>query len=114
MYRGGDIGQERCRKVVATGGAWFISLVDALVEKHEVVVLDSLEPQVHAGKPNYPQSIFGDMRGKGGVKGKCFCLLTFPQSWIFNYSIIPLQIISSRPSCCDFPASFNLFFLNNR
>jgi len=40
--------------------------VDALAEKHEVVVLDSLEPQVHTEKPDYlnPNAayIFGDMR----------------------------------------------------
>jgi len=37
-----------------------------LAEKHEVVVLDSLEPQVHTEKPDYlnPNAayIFGDMR----------------------------------------------------
>ena len=34
-------------KILVTGGAWFIGshLVDALAEKHEVVVLDSPEPQ---------------------------------------------------------------------
>ena len=51
-----------------TGGAGFIGshLVDALADKHEIVVLDSLEPQVHASKPDYlnPDAsyIFGDMR----------------------------------------------------
>jgi len=55
-------------KILVTGGAESIGshLVDALAEKHEVVVLDSLEPQVHAEKPDYlnPNAayIFGDMR----------------------------------------------------
>jgi len=36
------------RQILTTGGAGFIGLhlVDALAERHEVVVLDSLEPQV--------------------------------------------------------------------
>jgi len=55
-------------KILVTGGAGFIGshLVDALADKHEIVVLDSLEPQVHASKPDYlnPDAsyIFGDMR----------------------------------------------------
>ena len=55
-------------KILVTGGAGFIGshLVDALAETHEVAVLDSLEPQVHAEKPDYlnPNAayIFGDMR----------------------------------------------------
>jgi len=55
-------------KILVTGGAGFIGshLVDALAETHEVAVLDSLEPQVHAEKPDYlnPNAayIFGDVR----------------------------------------------------
>ena len=55
-------------KILVTGGAWFIGahLVDALAEKHEVVVLDSLEPQVHVKKPDYLNEnatyTFGDVR----------------------------------------------------
>ena len=55
-------------KILVTGRAESIGshLVDTLAEKHEVVVLDSLEPQVHAEKPDYlnPNAayIFGDMR----------------------------------------------------
>jgi len=54
-------------KILVTGGAGFIGshIVDAVAEKHEVVVLDSLEPQVHASKPDYLYPnvayIFGDM-----------------------------------------------------
>jgi len=55
-------------KILVTGGAGFIGshLVNALAEKHEVVVLDNLETQVHRGKPKYLNEkvsyIFGDIR----------------------------------------------------
>ena len=55
-------------KISVMGGAGFIGshVVDALADKHEIVILDSLAPQVHASKPDYlnPDAayIFGDMR----------------------------------------------------
>ena len=61
-------------KILVTGGAGFIGshIVDALVDKHEVVVLDNLEPQVHVEKPEYLNEkvtyIFGDMRDKEVLK----------------------------------------------
>ncbi|RLI76658.1 nucleoside-diphosphate sugar epimerase [Archaeoglobales archaeon] len=61
-------------KVLVTGGAGFIGshIVDALADKHEVVVLDNLEPQVHTRKPDYLNNkvtyIFGDIRDRGTLK----------------------------------------------
>jgi dTDP-L-rhamnose 4-epimerase len=64
-------------RVLVTGGAGFIGshLVDRLLEdKHEVVVLDSLDPQVHgksASRPAYLRSevelVVGDVRDRGAV-----------------------------------------------
>ncbi len=58
-------------RILVTGGAGFIGshLVDALIEKHEVAVLDNLEPQVHTkSKPDYLNEnatyISGDVRNK--------------------------------------------------
>jgi len=61
-------------KILVTGEAGFtgLHLVDALADKHEVVVLDSLEPQVHVKKPDYPNEnatyTFGDVRTREVLK----------------------------------------------
>ena len=62
-------------KILVTGGAGFIGshLVDALIEKHEVVVLDNLEPQVHQKKkPDYldeeVEYILGDIRNSEALR----------------------------------------------
>jgi dTDP-L-rhamnose 4-epimerase len=64
-------------RVLVTGGAGFIGshVVDRLVEmKHEVIVLDSLDPQVHganAGRPAYLRTeaelVVGDVRDRAVV-----------------------------------------------
>lgn len=58
-------------RILITGGCGFIGshLVDALVKKHSVKILDSLEYQVHEGKlPEYlnpnAKYLFGDIRDK--------------------------------------------------
>jgi dTDP-L-rhamnose 4-epimerase len=61
-------------RVLVTGGAGFIGshVVDRLVERgHEVVVLDSLDPQVHAGPPPWLRSdvelVVADVRDRAAV-----------------------------------------------
>jgi len=67
-------------RVLIIGGVGFIGahVVDVLAEKHEVVVLDSLEPQVHASKPDYlnPDAayIFGDMRDEAVLRKALECV----------------------------------------
>ena len=67
-------------KILITGGAGFTGshVVDALADKHEIVVLDSLEPQVHASKPDYlnPDAayIFGDMRVEAVLRKALECV----------------------------------------
>ena len=70
---------EKVMKIIVTGGAGFIGshIVDALVEEHEVVVLDSVELQVHAkGKPSYLNEnvtyMFDDIRNKEKLKEALF------------------------------------------
>ena len=61
-------------KILVTGGAGFIGshITDELTKKHEVVVLDNLEPQVHKKKPDYlneeAKYIFEDVRDKDTLK----------------------------------------------
>ena len=63
------------RRILVTGGAGFIGshLVDALVkEGHQVRIIDSLEPQIHIGKPDYlnadAEFIHADVRNKAALK----------------------------------------------
>jgi len=57
-------------KILVTGGAGFIGshIIDKLVEKHEVIVLDNFDLQVHKAKPNYLNEkatyIEGDVRDR--------------------------------------------------
>src|SRR5688500_6113518 len=72
-----ESGKGSFMRVLVTGGAGFIGshVVDRLVEdKHEVIVLDSLDPQVHgadATRPAYLRAeaelVVGDVRDRATV-----------------------------------------------
>jgi len=79
--------------------------VNALADKHEIIVFDSLGPQVHASKHNYPQSIFGDVKDKEGlIKEKDFFVYTLQSSMMtftlgyLNYSPSPYLAVTFLPT----------------
>ena len=61
-------------KILITGGAGFIGshIVDKLANKHEVVIYDNFEPQVHKTKPDYLNNdiklIEADVRDRASLK----------------------------------------------
>ncbi len=61
-------------KILITGGAGFVGshLVDELAEKHEVIIYDNLEPQVHKDIPEYlnkgAELIKEDIRNRDKLK----------------------------------------------
>lgn len=61
-------------KIQVTGGVGFVGshLVDALIGKHEVMIYDNFEPQVHRKEPEYlnknAELIRADMRDKESLK----------------------------------------------
>lgn len=61
-------------KILVTGGAGFVGshLVDELVKKHEVIIYDNLDPQVHKNVPEYlnngAEFIREDIRDRAKLK----------------------------------------------
>jgi dTDP-L-rhamnose 4-epimerase len=68
-YRFGEI-----MKILVTGGAGFVGshLVDELIKKHDIVIYDNLEPQVHKNIPEYlnnrAEFIKEDIRDRAKLK----------------------------------------------
>lgn len=74
-------------KILVTGGAGFVGshLVDELTKKHEVIIYDNLEPQVHKSIPDYLNSGAGfvreDIRNRAKLKdAMADCEVVFHQA----------------------------------
>lgn len=74
-------------KILVTGGAGFVGshLVDELTKKHEVIIYDNLEPQVHKNIPDYLNSsaefVREDIRNRTKLKGALAdCEVVFHQA----------------------------------
>lgn len=74
-------------KILVTGGAGFVGshLVDELAKKHEVIIYDNLEPQVHKSIPDYLNSgaefVREDIRNRAKLKDAAAeCEVVFHQA----------------------------------